>query len=63
MFYCSMPLLLTRPFSKKNKINGAKIEICQQTLLMVSVAYGQGWIQGGRMRSMRPPTSHLKKCF
>ena len=46
---------------KKKKINGAA-EICQ-TILMVSVAYGQGWIQAGRMRGMHFPTSHFQKCF
>ena len=34
-----------------------------QTLLMVSVAYGQGRIQGGggRMRGMHPSTNHFQK--
>ena len=36
--------------------------ICR-TLLMVSVAYGQGRILGGRMRVMHPPTGHFQKFF
>ena len=34
-----------------------------QTVLMMSVAYGQGRIPGGRMRGMHPPTSHFQKHF
>ena len=37
-------------------------EVCQ-TLLMVFVTYGQGRIQGGRMRGMHPPTNHFQKYF
>ena len=37
-------------------------EICQ-TLLMVSVAYGQGRIQKGKICHMNLPTSHFQKHF
>ena len=30
---------------------------------MVSVAYGQERIQGGKMRGMHPPTSHFLNVF
>ena len=30
---------------------------------MVSVAYGQGRIQGSTMRGMHPPTSHFENVF
>ena len=37
-------------------------EICQ-TLLMVSVAYGQRRIQRGRMRNVHPPSSISEMCI
>ena len=56
-------LLFCSIINKFTIINGKfNSKICQ-TLLMVSVAYGQGRTQGGRMGSMHPPTSHFQKCF
>ena len=54
--------LLTLPFSKNNKINGAKL------LKMLDFFDGfsslwPGADPGGRMRSMHPPMSHFQKCF
>ena len=37
-------------------------DICQN-LLMVSAAYGQGWILGGEMRGMHFLTNHFQKNF
>ena len=54
---CSPPLL-TMPFRKKENLWCQVTKLCQ-TLLMVSVAYSQGQIQGGRYLL----TSHLKNVF
>ena len=57
------PIHLTLPFSKKEQNEWCQVtEICQ-ALLMASVAYGQGRMQGGRMRRMHPPKSHFQKFF
>ena len=57
------PPLLTLPFNKKEQNYWCQVtEICQ-TLSMVSVDYGQGRIQGVRMRGLYPPTTHFQKCF
>ena len=37
-------------------------EICQ-TVAMVSVAYGQGRIQGGRIKGIHPPLAMFKNVF
>ena len=64
--YCHAPPPpppLTLPFSKKDqKYKRQVTEICQ-ALLIVSLAYCQGRIQGGRLRDMHPITSHFQKCF
>ena len=52
------PPPLTLPVSKNEQNEWCQvIEICQ-TLSMVSAAYGQGRIQGGRMRGI-----HLSKTI
>ena len=58
------PPLLTPTFSKKEQRQWCQVtEICQ-ILLMVSVAYGQGRIQGGRMiEEYASSTGHFQKCF
>ena len=58
--HCVMNPYLTRPLNKIIKIRQVT-EVCQ-ALLMVSVAYGQGRIQRGRMRGMHPPFSHFQTC-
>ena len=58
-----MSPLLILPFSKNNKImipSDPVTEICL-TLLMFSLAYGQGRIEGGRLRSMHP--ANFKSTF
>ena len=57
------PLFLTLPFSKKEQSYGCQVAETCRTLLMVSVAYGQGRIQRGGMRGMYPSTSQFQKCF
>ena len=55
--------LLALFFSKKEQNKWSQMtEICQ-TLLMASVAYGQGRIQRGWMRGMHPPISHFQAFF
>ena len=57
--------LLTLPFTKKEQNEWSQVIEIFQILLMVSVAYGQGRIQG-RMRvmlTMHSPTSYFQKCF
>ena len=57
------PPLLTMPFGKEEQNQWCQVtEICQ-TFFLVSVAYGQGWIHGVRMRGMHPPNSNLQKCL
>ena len=57
------PLSWTLFFSKQEQYYRCQVTKSCQILLVVSVAYGQGRIQGGRMRDMHPPTSHFQKCF
>ena len=57
------PPLLTLLFSKKLQNQWCQVTEIRHTLLMVSVAYGQGRIKGVRMRGMHPPTSHFQTCF
>ena len=53
--------LLTLSFyTKKQNLWCQVTEICQ-TYLMVFVAYGQGRIQGDRIKGMPPTTSHFGK--
>ena len=62
---------LTLLFGKKEQNQWCKVteiidSITYQTVLMVSVAYGQparGGSQGGRMRGMRPPPAIFKNIF
>ena len=55
--------LLTLPLSKKEQHYWCQMTNICHNLLVVSVAYGQGRIQRGRMRDMHPPNSHFQKCF
>ena len=57
------PFFLTSSFSKKEQNSWCQVTQIRQTLLMVSVDYGRGRIQGVRMRGMHPPTRHFSKCF
>ena len=55
------PPLLTLLFSKKNK--WCQVTNTCKTLLMVFVAYCQGWIQGDGIRGMYPPHQPFSKMF
>ena len=50
-------------FCKKEQNQWCQVIEILQTLLMVSVAYGQVRIQRSRMRGMHLLTSHFQNCF
>ena len=54
--------LLTLPFRKNNKINGAKLPKMLDSFDGFSRLW-PGADPGGRMRSRHPPKSYFQKCF
>ena len=57
------PPILTPSFRKKEQNYRCQVTEIGLTLLMISVVYGQGQIQGTRMRDMHPPPAIFKNAF